>query len=82
MISLRAGDGRDLRHVPAGPPRVTPYGPDWSDWSELDPRNPGAASDPARRAHLEGVEAMKGDASLLVWTRHLGAPGRVPLICR
>jgi hypothetical protein len=65
VISLCAGDGRDLLHVLAGHPRRRDVR---ARLVELDPRNAGAASDPARRVRLEGVEAVKGDASLLVWT--------------
>jgi hypothetical protein len=65
VISLRAGDGRDLLHVPAGHPRRHDVR---ARLVELDPRNAGAASDPARRRTRRGAEAVKGDASLLVWT--------------
>ncbi|MCX5415522.1 class I SAM-dependent methyltransferase [Streptomyces sp. NBC_00059] len=121
VISLCAGDGRDLLHVLAGHPRRTDVR---ARLVELDARNAEAASLTARGAGLEQVEVVTGDAALIdrykdrvpadlvlicgvfgnitdhdiertigacnqlcrtggtvIWTRHRGAPDRVPLIC-
>ncbi|HEY3867751.1 MAG TPA: class I SAM-dependent methyltransferase [Actinocrinis sp.] len=121
VISLCAGDGRDLLPVLAGHPR---RGDVRARLVELDPRNAAAAAQAARAAGLDQVEVVTGDASLVdhyqdlapadlvlvcglfgnisdadirctidvcdqlckaggtvVWTRHRGAPDRVPLIC-
>jgi hypothetical protein len=121
VISLCAGDGRDLLPVLAEHPR---RGDVRASLVELDPRNAAAASQAARAAGLDQVGVVTGDASLIdhyqdlapadlvlicgvfgnigdgdigrtigvcdqlcksggtvIWTRHRGAPDRVPLIC-
>ncbi|UWE11054.1 class I SAM-dependent methyltransferase [Actinacidiphila bryophytorum] len=121
VVSLCAGQGRDLLEVLAGHPRrddVT------ARLVELDPRNTAFAEESARSAGLHQVEVVTADASLVdeyadmvpadlvlvcgvfgnitdadiertiascaelcrnggtvVWTRHRGAPDRVPVIC-
>ncbi|WP_335340840.1 hypothetical protein [Streptomyces qaidamensis] len=76
VISLSAGDGRDLLHVLAGHPRrhdvrARPV--------ERDARNAEAASEAARRAHLDGVEVVTGGASLVDRCQDL-APAHLVLI--
>jgi hypothetical protein len=122
VVSLCAGQGRDLLEVLAGHPRRDDVR---ARLVELDPQNTAFAEELARSAGLEQVEVVTGDASLtdqylgmapadlvlvcgvfgnisdadiertidscsqlcrsggtVVWTRHRGAPDRVPLICR
>ncbi len=121
VISLCAGQGRDLLEVLAEHPRRDDVR---ARLVELDARNAAIASEAARAARLDQVEVVTGDASLtdhyrgmapadlvlvcgvfgnitdedvertvdfcrrlcgtggiVVWTRHRGAPDRVPLIC-
>ena len=121
VISLCAGQGRDVIEVLASHPRRADVR---ARLVELDPRNAGAATAAARSAGLSGVEAVVGDAGLadeyaglvpadlvvacgvfgnltdadvqrtaaacaaltraggtVVWTRHRGAPDRVPAVC-
>jgi ubiquinone/menaquinone biosynthesis C-methylase UbiE len=121
VISLCAGEGRDLLDVLAGHPRRDDVR---ARLVELDPRNTAAAAERADRAGLCQVEVVTGDASLIdhyedmtpadlvlvcgvfgniidadiehtvaacsqltktggtvIWTRHRGAPDRVPQIC-
>ncbi|CAL9429306.1 hypothetical protein SUDANB1_02008 [Streptomyces sp. enrichment culture] len=77
VISLCAGDGRDLLHVLAGHPRRHDVR---ARLVERDPRNAEAASDAARRAHLDGVEVVTGDASLVDRYQDL-APAHLVLVC-
>jgi ubiquinone/menaquinone biosynthesis C-methylase UbiE len=77
VISLCAGDGRDLLHVLARHPRRHEVR---ARLVELDPRNAEAASDTARRAHLDGVEVVTGDASLVDRYQDL-APADLVLVC-
>ncbi|HEX6351500.1 class I SAM-dependent methyltransferase [Actinophytocola sp.] len=121
VVSLCAGQGRDLLGVLADHPRRDDVR---ARLVELDPRNAKAAEDTARAAGLTGVEVLTADASrtdhyhslvpadlvlvcgvfgnlsdedihrtvgfcaqlcatggTVIWTRHRGAPDRVPLIC-
>lgn len=121
VISLCAGQGRDLLEVLADHPRRHDV---QARLVELDARNTALARTEARAAGLAGVEVVTGDASLtdhyrgmapadlvlvcgvfgnitdediertvgfctqlcrtggtVVWTRHRGAPDRVPLVC-
>lgn len=121
VISLCAGEGRDLLDVLAEHPRRDDVR---ARLVELDPRNTAAARERVGRAGLAQVEVVTGDASLLdhyedmtpadlvlacgifgnivdgdiertiaacsqlcatggtvIWTRHRGAPDRVPQIC-
>jgi hypothetical protein len=60
VLSLCAGEGRDLLGALDGHPRA----PDVrARLVELDPRNAEAAREAAARAGLEGVEVVTGDAS-------------------
>lgn len=122
VVSVCAGQGRDLLEVLAGHPR---RGDVHARLVELDPRNTAFAEEAARSTGLEQVEVVTGDASLtdqylgmapadlvlvcgvfgniddtdirrtidacsglcrsggtVVWTRHRGAPDRVPMICQ
>jgi hypothetical protein len=121
VVSLCAGQGRDLLQVLAGHPRRDDV---HARLVELDPRNTAVASDAVRAAALPGVDVVTGDAALtdhyadlvpadivlacgifgnitdadiertigfcsqltttggvVLWTRHRGAPDRVPQIC-
>ncbi|ROP37818.1 class I SAM-dependent methyltransferase [Saccharothrix texasensis] len=121
VLSLCAGQGRDLLEVLADHPRRHDVR---ARLVELDPRNAAIAEAAARAAGLTGVEVLVADASLtdhyrdlapadlvlvcgvfgnitdediertvehcaalcrtggtVIWTRHRGAPDRVPLIC-
>jgi hypothetical protein len=121
LVSLCAGDGRDILTVLADHPRRHEVR---ARLVELDARNTDAASEVVRSAGLDQVEIVTGDASLtdqyqgfapadlvlvcgvfgnivdddirrtvgactqlcatggtVVWTRHRGAPDRVPAIC-
>jgi hypothetical protein len=61
VISLCAGQGRDVIEVLAAHPRRADVR---ARLVELDPRNVGAATTAARAAGLDGVEAVMGDAGL------------------
>lgn len=121
VVSLCAGQGRDLLEVLADHPRRDQV---HARLVELDPRNTALAEARARAAGLHQVDVVTGDASLtdhyqgmvpadlvlvcgvfgnivdediertvdtctrlcrsggtVVWTRHRGAPDRVPRIC-
>ncbi|MFD3456222.1 class I SAM-dependent methyltransferase family protein [Streptomyces sp. NPDC058691] len=121
VISLCAGEGRDLLDVLPEHPRRDDVR---ARLVELDPRNSATALARAGQAGLQQVEVVTGDASLIdqyegmapadlvlicgvfgniteadiehtiaacsqlcrtggivIWTRHRGAPDRVPLIC-
>ncbi|MDQ2588317.1 class I SAM-dependent methyltransferase [Saccharothrix yanglingensis] len=60
VISLCAGQGRDLLEVLAGHPRRDDVR---ARLVELDPRNAGIAAEAARAAGLAGVEVVTADAS-------------------
>ncbi|MCQ4084435.1 class I SAM-dependent methyltransferase [Streptomyces sp. RB6PN25] len=77
MISLCAGDGRDLLHVLAGHPRRHEVR---ARLVELDSRNTAAASETTRRACLDQVEVVTGDASLIDQYQDL-APADLVLVC-
>lgn len=121
VVSLCAGEGRDLLEVlPAHPRRDDVR----ARLVELDPRSTAAAAEAIRVAGLTGVEVVEGDAAVtdqyqglvpadvvlacgvfgnivdadiertvetcrqlsktggtVIWTRHRGAPDRVPAIC-
>lgn len=122
VISLCAGQGRDLLGVLANHPRRRDVR---ARLVELDARNTAVAEEAAGLAGLPGVEVLTADASLtdhyrgmvpadlvlvcgvfgnitdediertvgvcaqlcrtggtVIWTRHHGAPDRVPLICK
>ena len=121
VLSLCAGQGRDLLGVLADHPRRDDVR---ARLVELDPRNAAVAEATSRAAGLTGVEVLTADASVtdhyrdlapadlvlvcgvfgnitdedvertvdhcarlcrtrgtVIWTRHRGAPDRVPLIC-
>jgi hypothetical protein len=121
VLSLCAGQGRDLLEVLADHPRRDDVR---ARLVELDPRNAAVAEAASRTAGLTGVEVLTADASVtdhyrdlapadlvlvcgvfgsisdedvertidhcaqlcrtggtVIWTRHRGAPDRVPLIC-
>lgn len=77
VISLCAGDGRDILHVLADHPRRDDVR---ARLVELDPRNTAAASETARRAGLDQVEVVTGDASLVDQYQDL-APADLVLVC-
>ncbi|WP_371660825.1 class I SAM-dependent methyltransferase [Streptomyces sp. NBC_00280] len=78
VISLCAGDGRDLLGVLADHPRRDDVR---ARLVELDPRNTAAASETARRAHLDQVvEVVTGDASLIDQYGDL-TPADLVLVC-
>ncbi|WP_255923528.1 class I SAM-dependent methyltransferase [Streptomyces humicola] len=77
VISLCAGDGRDLLHVLAGHPRRHEVR---ARLVELDSRNTAAASETTRRACLDQVEVVTGDASLIDQYQDL-APADLVLVC-
>ncbi|MFF2328368.1 MULTISPECIES: class I SAM-dependent methyltransferase [unclassified Streptomyces] len=77
VISLCAGDGRDLLHVLADHPRRHEVR---AKLVELDARNTAAASVAARRADLGQVEVVTGDASLIDQYQDQ-APADLVLIC-
>ncbi|MEU2287200.1 hypothetical protein ABZ614_35720 [Streptomyces sp. NPDC013178] len=62
VISLCAGDGRDLLRVLSDHPRRHEV---FARLVELDARNTAAASETARLAKLDQVEVMTGAASLI-----------------
>ncbi|MGW0940649.1 class I SAM-dependent methyltransferase, partial [Streptomyces sp. NPDC002666] len=77
MISLCAGDGRDLLHVLSDHPRRHEVR---ARLVELDARNTAAASETARLAKLDQVEVATGDASLIDQYRDM-TPADLVLVC-
>ncbi|MEU9330990.1 class I SAM-dependent methyltransferase [Streptomyces canus] len=77
VISLCAGDGRDLLHVLSAHPRRHEVR---TRLVELDARNTAAASETARLAKLDQVEVVTGDASLIHQYRDM-TPADLVLIC-
>lgn len=77
VISLCAGDGRDLLHVLSDHPRRHEVR---ARLVELDARNTTAASATARQADLEQVEVVTGDASLIDQYRGM-TPADLVLVC-
>ena len=77
VLSICAGQGRDLLGALAGHPRA---GDVQARLVELDPRNAAIASDGASAAGLDQVEVVVGDAS--VTTAYEGAvPADLILVC-
>ncbi|KQW09126.1 class I SAM-dependent methyltransferase [Streptomyces sp. Root369] len=77
VISLCAGDGRDLLHVLSDHPRRHEVR---ARLVELDVRNTAAASEAARLAKLDRVEVVTGDASLIDQYRDM-TPADLVLVC-
>ncbi|MGY3061403.1 ubiquinone/menaquinone biosynthesis C-methylase UbiE [Streptomyces sp. TE3672] len=77
VISLCAGDGRDLLHVLSDHPRRHEVR---ARLVELDARNTAAASETARLAKLDQVEVVTGDASLIDQYRGM-TPADLVLVC-
>ncbi|MFG3530328.1 class I SAM-dependent methyltransferase [Streptomyces sp. NPDC047917] len=77
VISLCAGDGRDLLHVLSDHPRRHEVR---ARLVELDSRNTAAASEAARLAKLDQVEVVTGDASLIDQYRDM-TPADLVLVC-
>ncbi|MEU6915434.1 class I SAM-dependent methyltransferase [Streptomyces olindensis] len=77
VVSLCAGDGRDLLHVLRDHPRRRDVR---ARLVELDPRNTAAAAETARLAGLDQVEVVTGDASLIDQYRDM-IPADLVLIC-
>ncbi|GAA4885580.1 class I SAM-dependent methyltransferase [Kitasatospora terrestris] len=77
VISLCAGDGRDLLEVLAGHPRRDDVR---ARLVELDPRNTAAAVERAERAGLQRVEVATADAALIDQYEDL-APADLVLVC-
>ncbi|QHY94227.1 hypothetical protein SSPS47_03670 [Streptomyces sp. S4.7] len=77
VISLCAGDGRDLLHVLSDHPRRHEVR---ARLVELDARNTAAASETARLAKLDQVEVVTGDASLIDQYRDM-TPADLVLVC-
>lgn len=77
VISLCAGDGRDLLDVLADHPRSDDVR---ARLVELDPRNTAAARERADRAGLQQVEIVTGDASLIDHYKDL-VPADLVLVC-
>ncbi|MFC8262063.1 class I SAM-dependent methyltransferase [Streptomyces sp. NPDC057291] len=77
VISLCAGDGRDLLDVLVGHPRRNDVR---ARLVELDPRNTAAAMDKADRTGLRQVEVVTGDASLIDHYEDT-APADLVLVC-
>lgn len=77
VISLCAGDGRDLLHVLSDHPRRHEV---WARLVELDACNTAAASETARLAKLDQVEVVTGDASLIDQYRDM-TPADLVLVC-
>ncbi|MFC4499752.1 MULTISPECIES: class I SAM-dependent methyltransferase [Streptomyces] len=77
VISLCAGEGRDLLEVLAGHPRRDDVR---ARLVELDPRNTAAAAESAGRAGLTQVEVVTGDASLVDHYADL-VPADLVLVC-
>lgn len=76
-ISMCAGQGRDLLGALATHPRRYDVR---ARLVELDPRNAAAAEEGARRAGLDGVEVVRGDAGLMRHYRDV-APADLVLAC-
>ncbi|MER6082192.1 SAM-dependent methyltransferase [Streptomyces sp. NPDC001833] len=77
VVSLCAGQGRDVLGVLPGHPRAHDVR---ARLVELDPRNVDVAAEAARSAELHGIEAMAADAALL--DHYAGmVPADVVLIC-
>jgi hypothetical protein len=76
-ISMCAGQGRDLIGALASHPR---RGDLRARLVELDPRNAAAAEAGARRAGLDGIEVVRGDAGLMRHYRDM-APADLVLAC-
>lgn len=77
VVSLCAGQGRDLLEVLAGHPRRDDVR---ARLVELDARNAAVAEATARAAGLTGVEVLRADASLTDHYRDL-APAHLVLVC-
>lgn len=77
VISLCAGEGRDLLDVLAEHPRRDDVR---ARLVELDPRNSAAAREKAGRAGLQQVEVVTGDASLIDHYEDM-APADLVLAC-
>jgi hypothetical protein len=77
VVSLCAGDGRDILAVLADHPRRHEVR---ARLVELDPRNAAAASEAARLAGLDQVEVITGDAALTDQYRGL-VPADLVLVC-
>ena len=77
VVSLCAGQGRDLLHVLPGHRRAQDVR---ARLVELDPRNVDLAAKVARSAGLHGVEAIAADAALLDHYDGM-APAELVLIC-
>ncbi|MEV5259875.1 class I SAM-dependent methyltransferase [Streptomyces anulatus] len=77
VISLCAGDGRDLLHVLSDHPRRHEVR---ARLVELDACNTAAASEAARLAKLDQVEVVTGDASLIDQYRDM-TPADLVLVC-
>lgn len=77
VISLCAGDGRDLLDVLAEHPRRNDVG---AKLVELDPRNTAAAAKQVGRAGLQNVDVVTGDAALVDEYEDM-APADLVLIC-
>ncbi|MFC9755851.1 SAM-dependent methyltransferase [Streptomyces sp. NPDC056921] len=77
VISLCAGDGRDLLHVLSDHPRRHEVR---ARLVGLDARNTAAASETARLAKLDHVEVVTGDASLIDQYRDM-TPADLVLVC-
>ncbi|MBB5960633.1 putative RNA methylase [Saccharothrix tamanrassetensis] len=77
VISLCAGQGRDLLEVLAGHPRRDDVR---ARLVELDARNTAVAEATARAAGLEGVEVVTADASITDHYRDL-TPADLVLVC-
>ncbi|MEU9464049.1 class I SAM-dependent methyltransferase [Streptomyces sp. NPDC048312] len=77
VISLCAGDGRDLLHVLSDHPRRHEVR---ARLVELDARNTAAASETARLAKLDQIEVVTGDASLIDQYRGM-TPADLVLVC-
>ncbi|WP_030185566.1 class I SAM-dependent methyltransferase [Streptomyces sp. NRRL S-813] len=77
VISLCAGDGRDLLRVLSDHPRRHEVR---ARLVELDARNTAAASEAARLAKLDRVEVVTGDASLIDQYQDM-VPADLVLIC-
>jgi len=76
-ISMCAGQGRDLLGALATHPRRDDVR---ARLVELDPSNAAAAEESARRAGLDGVEVVRGDAGLMRHYRDV-APADLVLAC-
>ncbi|MFF4693580.1 SAM-dependent methyltransferase [Streptomyces sp. NPDC001307] len=77
VVSLCAGQGRDLLGVLPGHPRRQDVR---ARLLELDPRNVDVAAEAARSAELHGIEAIAADAALLDHYDGM-VPADVVLIC-